>query len=183
MGASQSMPTPTTQELLRVVTSDAVGAPDGALADRVAPIAPDPFVPDVSTPIKLRTVTDEAAGCETVAVTDTLPSGAAANARAALRQGDRGFVPQTYDGHVVYVRAEASPSDSTAAWRMVAPHLRVQFVKGDHNTCLTTQVDSLGAQLRGVLREAQGRVPATPATHPDAGADACEIPLAQTHTG
>ena len=75
------MPTPTTQELLRVVTSEAVGAPDAALADRVAPIAPDPFVPSVSTPMKLRIVTDEAAGWETVAVTDTLPSGASANAR------------------------------------------------------------------------------------------------------
>ena len=75
------MPTPITQELLRVVTSDALGAPDAALAERVAPIAPDPFVPVASAPTKLRIEIDEAAACEIVAVTDTPPSGAAANAR------------------------------------------------------------------------------------------------------
>jgi len=91
-------------------------------------------------------------------------------------------VPQRYDGRVVVLKAEAS-IDTTAAWGMVAPDLRVQLVKGDHNTCLTTQVDSLGAQLRDVLREAQDRVPATPATYPNAGADPCEIPVVQTHTG
>src|SRR5439155_839577 len=82
-----------------------------------------------------------------------------------------GFVPKRYDGPVVALRAEAS-IDTTAAWRKVAPDLRVQVVKGDHNTCITTQVDSLGTQLRNVLREAQERVLATPATHSNAGAEA-----------
>ena len=82
-----------------------------------------------------------------------------------------GFVPQRYDGRVVVLKAEAS-IDTTAAWGMVAPDLRVQVVKGDHNTCITTQVDSLGTQLRNVLREAQERVLATPATHSNAGAEA-----------
>jgi hypothetical protein len=79
-----------------------------------------------------------------------------------------GFVPQPYDGRVVALKAEGSSIDTTAVWRMVAPDLRAQVVRGDHNTCITTQVDSLGAQLRGVLREAQDKVPAALATHPDA---------------
>ena len=93
--------------------------------------------------------------------------------RAVLRHYDRaidGFVPQTYDGHVVYVRAEASPDDSTAAWRMVAPRLREQSVKGDHNTCITTQVDSLATKLGGLLREAQDGVHPARASHATAGA-------------
>jgi thioesterase domain-containing protein len=89
-----------------------------------------------------------------------------------------GFVPQPYDGRVVALKAEGSPIDTTAVWRMVAPDLRAQVVRGDHNTCITTQVDSLGANLRGVLREAQDRVSATTAMHPNACADTAEIPVA-----
>jgi hypothetical protein len=55
------------------------------------------------------------------------------------------------------VKAERSSIDATAAWRMVAPDLQVQVVKGDHNTCITTQVDSLGTHLKGLLREAQDK--------------------------
>jgi amino acid adenylation domain-containing protein len=77
-----------------------------------------------------------------------------------------GFLPQRYDGEVVALKAEASPIDSTAAWRRVAPRLRVQMVKGDHNTCITTRVDSLGAQLRDFLREAQEGAHAAPASQP-----------------
>ena len=40
---SQSVPTPSTRELFRVVTSVAVGAPGFAFALCVAPIAPEPF--------------------------------------------------------------------------------------------------------------------------------------------
>ena len=74
------MPIPNTQELFRVVTSEALGAPDGALAVPVAPMAFAPLVPEVSTPVKLRTVMDDTTLCDTVAVTDTLLSGALANA-------------------------------------------------------------------------------------------------------
>ena len=64
-----------------------------------------------------------------------------------------GFVPQRYDGRVVALKAEESLSiDTTVAWRTVAPDLRLQVVKGDHNTCLTTQVDSLGTHLRNAAR-------------------------------
>jgi hypothetical protein len=44
--------------LARVVVSEAVGAPLGALALATAPIAPEPFVPLVSTPVKLMIVID-----------------------------------------------------------------------------------------------------------------------------
>jgi hypothetical protein len=47
---------------------------------------------------------------------------------------------------------------------MVAPHLRVQFVEGDHSNCITTRVDSLGTELRNLLREAQDRAHTTPAS-------------------
>src|SRR5712671_6089903 len=81
MELSKSLPTPKTQELFRVVTSVAVGAPTALLAVAVAPIAPEPFVPEVSTFEKLTTVTMDDAGCESDAVRVTPVSGAVANAR------------------------------------------------------------------------------------------------------
>src|SRR5437870_3986111 len=56
VAVSQSLPTPNTHELARVVSSVAVGAPGRAFALPVAPIAPDPFVPDAFTPVKVTTV-------------------------------------------------------------------------------------------------------------------------------
>src|SRR6185436_16623855 len=78
---SQSLPVPRTSELVRVVTSDADGAPDGELAPPMAPIAPEPLVPVVSTPLKLITVMFAAANCDSVAVTVALVRAFAANAR------------------------------------------------------------------------------------------------------
>ena len=63
------------------MTNVAVGAPGFALALPVAPIAPDPFVPDVSTPLKLITVIDAATLCEIVAVTVRLLRVVVAKAR------------------------------------------------------------------------------------------------------
>src|SRR5581483_1550201 len=77
---SQSFPTPITIELLRVVVNDAVGAPGFALPVPVAPIAPDPLVPDVSTPAKLITSIDEATLWERVAVAVAFEIGFAAKA-------------------------------------------------------------------------------------------------------
>ena len=51
--------TPITQEPLRVVVRLAVGAPALEFAVAVAPIAPDPLVPEVSTPVKLITVKEQ----------------------------------------------------------------------------------------------------------------------------
>src|SRR5579864_1752714 len=66
---SQSLPTPKTHELCRVVTSAAAGAPGFAFPLPVAPTAPEPFVPDASTPLKLMTVIDAAMLCDVVALT------------------------------------------------------------------------------------------------------------------
>src|SRR5579871_5258861 len=78
---SQSLPTPRTQELLRVVTKEAVGAPLVALPEAVAPTAPEPLLPVVSTPLKLIKVKELAAGEERVAVTTAFVKGVAVKAR------------------------------------------------------------------------------------------------------
>src|SRR4051794_38158395 len=72
---------PTTQELFLVVVSDAVGAPEAALAPPIAPIAPDPLDPEVSAPVKLTTVIDERTLCAMVAVTVAFERSAGAKAR------------------------------------------------------------------------------------------------------
>ncbi len=59
----------------------AVGAPETALALAVAPIAPEPFVPVVSTPVRVTTVMEADVLLESVAVTIALISGPGVNAR------------------------------------------------------------------------------------------------------
>ena len=81
MAVSKSTPTPNTSDLARVATSVAEGAPGLAFPVPIAPIAPDPFVPDRSAPVKLTTVSDEVTDCASVAVTETFVSFAAAKAR------------------------------------------------------------------------------------------------------
>jgi hypothetical protein len=66
--------------LFRVVTSDAVGAPVAPLPPPVAPIAPDPFVPEGSAPVNVTTVTDETTFCDRFAVTVALLTTAGAKA-------------------------------------------------------------------------------------------------------
>ena len=78
---SQSFPTPITQELFRVVVREALGAPGFAFPVPVAPIAPEPPVPDVSTPVKVMTVMEAETLCDNVAVTATLVRVAGAKAR------------------------------------------------------------------------------------------------------
>jgi hypothetical protein len=70
-----------TKELLWAVTKEAVGAPGFAFPVPVAPIAPEPLVPEVFTPGKLITVIEETALMARLAVAVTLLSGAGANAR------------------------------------------------------------------------------------------------------
>ena len=75
MALSKSLPTPTTKEPPRLVTSVAVGAPGLAFPVPIAPMAPKPFVPEVSTPVKLITVIEETTRCDSVAVTVTALKG------------------------------------------------------------------------------------------------------------
>lgn len=74
------MLTPNTHELA-LVASVAVGAPVLAQADVVAPTGPDPFVADVSTPMKLTITIDDTVGWAIVAVALALVSAGGANAR------------------------------------------------------------------------------------------------------
>jgi hypothetical protein len=74
MDPSESTPTPITNELFRVVTKEAWGVPVVSFPVPTAPTAPEPFVPEASTPTKLITVIEEVTLCESVAVTDTLLS-------------------------------------------------------------------------------------------------------------
>jgi len=46
-----------------VVTTVAAGAPDALLALAIAPTAPDPLVPELFTPEKLKTVREDATLC------------------------------------------------------------------------------------------------------------------------
>lgn len=63
------------------MTRLAVGAPELLLVAALAPIAPDPLVPEVSTPAKLTTVIDDVTLCERWAVTLIPVSGEGAKAR------------------------------------------------------------------------------------------------------
>ena len=82
-----------------MVVSVAVGAPLFALADAIAPTAPDPLVPEVSAPVKVTTVSADTAACESVAVTDTLVNREGANARQISLLPDCTFV-RTANCHV-----------------------------------------------------------------------------------
>src|ERR1035437_9377945 len=78
---SQSFPTPNTHEPFRVVTREADGAPEAALAPAVFPIAPEPLVPDGSAPVNVTTVMDAATLWDKLAVTVALERTDGANAR------------------------------------------------------------------------------------------------------
>src|SRR5712675_750249 len=70
-----------TREFALVVTREAVGAPALEFPVPVAPMAPDPLVPVVSTPAKLITVINETVLRDRVAVTVALVSCDVAKAR------------------------------------------------------------------------------------------------------
>jgi hypothetical protein len=105
MALSQSLPTPKTKEPPRVVTSLAVGAPGLAFPEAIAPMAPEPFVPEVSTPVKLITVIEETTFCDSVAVTVTALNGEAERARQISAVPDWTFVLST--------RTQVSPAPVT----------------------------------------------------------------------
>lgn len=56
---SKSFPTPTVKELFWVVVRLAVGPPPDAWPEPMAPMAPEPLVPEMSIPLKLITVMDD----------------------------------------------------------------------------------------------------------------------------
>jgi hypothetical protein len=99
------LPTAITHELLRVVVSFAVGAPDAPLALTLAPMAPDPFVPVVSTPLNVTTPMDESTLCARLAVTETFVSAAVVNARQISEVPPLAFVR--------FTRVQVSPPPVT----------------------------------------------------------------------
>ena len=92
---SQSTPTPHTHEFALVVVTMPVCGPLAPLADSVAPMPLDPFVPVVSAPVKLTTLMDEADDCANVAVTLTFVNAVAATARQISAVPRRTFVRTT----------------------------------------------------------------------------------------
>ena len=64
-----------------MVVSDALGAPGLALLLPVAPIAPEPPLPEVFTPAKVTTVMEAATLCDKLAFTETLLRVVGAKAR------------------------------------------------------------------------------------------------------
>lgn len=64
-----------------MLTSDPVGGPEAALKLPLAPSAPDPLAPVVSTPLNAITVIEAAALCESAALTETLLKADGVNAR------------------------------------------------------------------------------------------------------
>src|SRR5205085_440231 len=81
MALSQSLPTPIINEPARVLVSVAAGTPGFAFPVPVAPIAPEPFEPEISTPEKVTTVTEATTLWERVAVTVIFVRGEGAKAR------------------------------------------------------------------------------------------------------
>ena len=113
MALSQSSPTPMTRELLIVVTSDAAGAPGLAFPVPIAPMAPEPFVPAVFTPVKLMTVIDATTLFEIVAVAVTPLSAEVANARQISAVPRWTFVLST--------RAHVNPPPATLLTETLVP--------------------------------------------------------------
>jgi hypothetical protein len=75
------LPTPITQELALLVSREAAGAPGFAFPEPMAPMAPEPLVPVVLTPVKLITVMEALTLCDSVAVAVVALSLAEANVR------------------------------------------------------------------------------------------------------
>jgi surfactin synthase thioesterase subunit len=68
------------------------------------------------------------------------------------------YRPQPYDGLVTLLWPRAEPfqsGDPVAAWKESAGEVDFRVVEGDHLTCITIHVNSLGAELARSLRLAQ----------------------------
>jgi hypothetical protein len=101
-----------TQEFLPVAINDAAGAPRPAPLP-VAPIAPDPFVPELLTPVKVTTVIDEAAEMAKLAETETFESADGANARQIS------LVPRSV--LILTTKTQVNPAPVTPVTVLLAP--------------------------------------------------------------
>jgi thioesterase domain-containing protein/acyl carrier protein len=76
-----------------------------------------------------------------------------AEAWQRFRRAIRHYVPARYVGLVALFRAEECPARRPdLGWSRLLPRLEVGVVPGDHHTCITRHVATLGARLEDVLR-------------------------------
>jgi hypothetical protein len=116
-----------------VVVSEPLGAPEGALAETFAPIAPAPLEV-VSTPAKLMMVIDESTVCESVAVTVTLDSTAGAKALQISAVPNWSFVRCT--------NVHVKPAPLTAV--TFAPEDNASLETNANNNSFVTAVENAG---------------------------------------
>jgi amino acid adenylation domain-containing protein len=71
------------------------------------------------------------------------------------------YVPDSYDGPVVFFRSHAmqsrAPSDPTAGWGKVAKDVEVHWLPGDHLTCLSEHLETLAEHLARCLGAASAK--------------------------
>src|SRR5208282_753917 len=84
------------------------------------------------------------------------------------------YVPEIYDGSVVFFRSQAmqsrAPVDPPAGWGKVAKDVEVHWLPGDHLTCLSEHLVTLAEHLASCLGEASAspklRYPASSGERP-----------------
>jgi amino acid adenylation domain-containing protein len=68
-----------------------------------------------------------------------------------------GYRPQPYQGRVVLLRTNyldySYPTDRTAGWGRVAPHIEVQDLPGSHESCLVEHIGDVAQHIASSLRE------------------------------
>jgi amino acid adenylation domain-containing protein len=66
------------------------------------------------------------------------------------------YVPRRYRRNVTMIASDELSAVATASWRRLAPALQVTRVPGLHLSCVTTELPSVAAVLRGATHRAQG---------------------------
>jgi hypothetical protein len=72
-----------------------------------------------------------------------------------------GYLPKPFGFPVACLWAAEEPMDQ-GMWRSLVRDITLEAVPGNHNTCITTQVETLGRAMRTALEEAQKRRQALP---------------------
>jgi thioesterase domain-containing protein len=85
-----------------------------------------------------------------------------------------GFFVREYSGRVCCLWAQDEPF-WPEIWQSVAPQVELHPVPGNHNTCITTQITSLGTRIREALHRAQEEAAAA---SPDAVSSPFDAPVA-----
>jgi thioesterase domain-containing protein len=70
------------------------------------------------------------------------------------------YVPGKYSGRIVLFRStsllEKAPGDPTAGWGHITPEIAVEWLCGDHKSCVTKHVLDLAQKMRPYLARAAG---------------------------